>query len=297
MAKHLKTKQGKKGIWIAVLLVSAALLIAALVFLLPQLLPAPEDKAGVAAATALPSETETEAPAQAAEESTETEEPALAENPIDWKYYQDINEDVYAWIYIPETGIDLPVLQSQGPEDDNLYLHHDINRNYLFAGEIYSQKKNAKDFSDPVTVLYGHNMKKEGERFTNLLYFEDEEFFNDNEFFYIYTPGHILTYRIFSAHGFDTRHILNNFDFSTEEGFREYITTILSPRSMIVNIREGVTISVEDHIVTLSTCAYVGTEKIRYLVHGVLVDDQLTEENLTDEQPADGASTDDQPAD
>ena len=58
MAKHLKTKQGKKGIWIAVLLVSAALLIAALVFLLPQLLPAPEDKTGVAAETALPSETE-----------------------------------------------------------------------------------------------------------------------------------------------------------------------------------------------------------------------------------------------
>ena len=70
---------------------------------------------------------------------------------------------------------------------------------------------------------------------------------------------------------------VDNFDFSTEEGFREYLSTILSPRSMIVNIREGVTIGMDDHVVTLSTCAYVGAEKIRYLVHGVLIDDQPTD--------------------
>ena len=289
MGKYMKeNSKSRKGLWIAVLVLSVIGFAAALIFLLPQLLPAPKaDLSGVASETDLP--TSTEAPTlEAAPTETEPEE-TNPENPIDWEYYLDINEDVYAWIFIPETGIDLPVLQSQGDEDDNFYLHHDINKNYLFAGEIYSQKKNAKDFSDPVTVLYGHNMKREGERFTNLLYFQDEEFFNDVEFFYIYTPERILTYRIVSAHSFDTRHILNNFDFSTEEGFQEFIDMILAPRTMIVNVREDAEVTTEDHIVTLSTCTYVNGEKIRYLVNGVLVDDQPTEQPT--EQPTD------QPAD
>ena len=283
MAKYTKETENnsKRGVWIAVLLGSAVLVIGAVVLLLTQTRKAPVDNSGIAAETTLPSISEqpevegmTE-PSDGTEAPTEATEP-LPDNPIDWEHYTDINPDVYAWIYVPNTGIDLPVLQSQGEEDDNLYLHHDINGNYLFAGEIYSQKKNARDFSDPVTVLYGHNMKREGERFTNLLYFQDEDFFDENEFFYIYTPGHILTYRIVSAHAFDTRHILNTYDFSKEEDFQEYLDTILDPRTMIVNVREGVELTTDDRIVTLSTCTYTASGKIRYLIQGVLTDDQPT---------------------
>lgn len=283
MAKYTKETENnsKRGVWIAVLLGSAVLVIGAVVLLLTQTRKAPVDNSGIAAETTLPSISEqpeaniTTEPSEEIEAPTEATEP-LPDNPIDWEHYTDINPDVYAWIYVPNTGIDLPVLQSQGEEDDNLYLHHDINGNYLFAGEIYSQKKNARDFSDPVTVLYGHNMKREGERFTNLLYFQDEDFFDENEFFYIYTPGHILTYRIVSAHAFDTRHILNTYDFSKEEEFQEYLDTILDPRTMIVNVREGVELTTDDRIVTLSTCTYTASGKIRYLIQGVLTDDQPT---------------------
>lgn len=281
---HETEKKPKKGVWILVLALSLALVIGAVVVFVILSRPASTDRAGVADETSLPSLVEPESSATVTEALTEapTEEPTepptepLPDNPIDWDYYTGINPDVYAWIFVPETGIDLPVLQAQGEEDDNFYLHHDINGNYLFAGEVYSQKKNAKDFTDPVTVLYGHNMKREGERFTNLLYFQDEDFFRENEFFYIYTPGHILTYRIASAHSFDTRHILNTFDFTTKEGFQEYLDLILNPHTILANVREDVELSTEDCIVTLSTCTYIGGEKIRYLIQGVLVDDQPT---------------------
>lgn len=286
MGKFVKETEKKRsaGRWVVLLLISSVLIVGAVTLLILQLRSAPEDKTGVETATTLPTYTEeaSESAVSAPSEpeatvtpEAETTEP-LPDNPIDWGYYTDINPDVYAWIYVPNTGIDLPVLQAQGEEDDNLYLHHDINGNYLFAGEIYSQKANAKDFSDPVTVLYGHNMKREGERFTNLLYFQDEAFFNENEFFYIYTPGHILTYRILSAHAYDTRHILNTFDFSKEEDLQEYHDTILSPRTVIVNVREGAELAPDDRIVTLSTCTYTASGKIRYLIQGVLVDDQQT---------------------
>ena len=132
---------------------------------------------------------------------------------------------------------------------------------------------NAKDFSDPVTVLYGHHML-DNSMFSTLYYFRDQQFFDTNEFFYIYTPGHILTYRIVSAHQYDERHILNSFDFSKEDVFREYLDEISNPRSMLADVRDGIQLTTEDRIVTLSTCISGGS--MRYLVQGVLIDDQPT---------------------
>ena len=97
----------------------------------------------------------------AATDSTEITSPTnidveLADNPIDFDSLIEKNEDIYAWIYVPDTHINYPVVQSQ--TDDNFYLDHDIYGNYSFAGAIYSQVCNNKFFTDRVTVLYGHNM-------------------------------------------------------------------------------------------------------------------------------------------
>lgn len=277
MAKFMKQPDKKRhtALWLTVLLLSLGLLVCAALVLLPMLTDPQTDTGGVADETTLPSVTDP-APDGPNESETMESTEALPDNPIDWDYYEEVNDDIYAWIYVPNTGIDLPILQPQGSEDDNYYLHRDLDRNYLYSGSLYTQRANAKDFSDPVTLIYGHNMRREGVMFTNLLYFQDTDFFNENEFFYIYTPGHILTYRIASAHSYDTRHILNSFDFSQEEELQEYFDYILSPRTMVANVREGVTLTTEDHVVTLSTCIYFGSDKQRYLLQGVLVDDQQT---------------------
>lgn len=206
---------------------------------------------------------------------TETVQPLLVENPIDFAALQAVNPDAYAWIYVPNTDIDLPIFQADPTKDDNFYMHHDIEGDYDFKGSIYSQRVNSKDFSDPVTVLYGHRMLDKS-MFTNLHNFRDDTFFEQNRYFYIYTPGHILTYEIVSAHQYDERHILNSFDFSKAEIFQEYIDYILAPKSMLVKVREGVEITTDDRIVTLSTCMEGGSA--RYLVQGVLVNDERTAE-------------------
>ncbi len=205
-------------------------------------------------------------------ETEETEEATeLEDNPINFDELIAVNPDVYAWIRIPNTNIDYPVAQSSS--DDSFYLSHNINKEYEFAGMIYTEMKNSKDFTDPNTVLYGHNML-DGSMFQNLHLFRDEEFFDENPYIYIYTPGHILTYEIFSAYRYDNRHILNSFDFSDKEVFAEYLEFALNPKSLIVNVRSGVDVTVEDKIITLSTC--IGDSNYRYLVQGVLTDDQPT---------------------
>lgn len=204
---------------------------------------------------------------------TTTEEFVLPDNPIDFEKLQSVNKDVYAWIEIPDTNVDYAVVQASADKDDLFYLDHNIDGNYEFAGMIFSQKKNSRDFTDPVTVLYGHNMKN-GSMFHDLHQFEDKDFFDNHENIYIYTPGHIFTYTVISAYVYDDRHILNSYDFSKKKELKEYIQTITEPRSLVCNVRDNVSVSVNDKILTLSTCT--SSDSQRYLVQGVLTDDKLT---------------------
>ena len=183
-----------------------------------------------------------------------------------WK----INPDIYAWIKVPNTLVDYPVLQYDG--DDTFYLNHNVYRQYAFAGSIYTESLNKKDFSDPNTVLYGHNMLN-GTMFRSLHNFRDPYFFANNEYIYVYLPERTLTYHIFSAYEYDDRHILYSFDFNDEDVFRDYLEYAQHPEfSMTYNIRE-LNVTTDDKIITLSTCMD-SIDTSRYLVQGVLVKDE-----------------------
>lgn len=203
------------------------------------------------------------------------EEDSHVANPIDFANLRLENPDIYAWIYIPDTNVNYPVLQN--PTDDSYYLKHDKDGNYSEAGAIYSQLANKTDFSDPVTVLYGHNMNSGG-MFATLHYFENKEFFDSHEDMYIYADGHIYTYRVVSAYQYDNRHILNSFNFTDPAVVQQYFNTVLNPDSLVKNVREGVQLSADsDKIVQLSTCTGDANHLVRrYLVTGVLVNDQQT---------------------
>jgi len=197
----------------------------------------------------------------------------LPDNPIDFAAQFNLNPDIYAWITIPNTNIDYPILQSS--VDDLYYLRRGIDQNYNIAGVLFTQSHNRRDFTDPVTVIYGHNMTGYGDTmFAHLHYFENADFFRDNQYFYIYTPGHILTYYIVSAYKYDDRHIMNSFDFSDPEVRRKFFDSVLNPTMVPMNVREGVEIKDDDKLVILSTC--MSTSAYRYLVCGVLMNDELT---------------------
>ena len=215
-------------------------------------------------------------PTDTSEYKTETSSSAVSEieyvdNPIDFDSLKAENPDVCGWITLPETNIDYPILQSS-VENDNFYLDHDFNKKKSIYGAIYIQRLNSNRFTDPNTVIYGHNMKN-GTMFRHLHKFREKDFFDANEYFYIYTPGHIYTYRIFAAYRSDNRHILNSNDFTDEQSYAEYIETVKNPTSLIKNTRE-VDLTTDDRIVTLSTC--ISDKRYRYLVQGVLIKDELT---------------------
>lgn len=191
--------------------------------------------------------------------------------PVSFDNMREINSDLYAWIYIPGTQVDYPIAQAS-EQDDSFYLTHDIYKNYSIYGTIYTEKCNSKDFSDPNTLIYGHEMLN-GSMFQNLHYYEDAEYFNKNPYFYIFTEDRVLTYEIFSAFQYDDRHIMYAFDFTQPNEYQSFLNEAMNPQSSIANVRDGVEVTTDDKIVTLSTCDGSNSEN-RYLVCGVLVSDQ-----------------------
>ena len=85
-----------------------------------------------------------------------TEEPVV-DLPVDFAALEEINPDIYAWVEIPGTTINYPVLQH--PTKDEYYNDHGADGKYSPYGSIFSQASyNGRDFHEPVTVLYGHNL-------------------------------------------------------------------------------------------------------------------------------------------
>ena len=170
---------------------------------------------------------------------------------IDFAAAQAVNPDVYAWIWIPGTNVDYPILQSQ-TEEDAYYLDHTIERKAGLPGSIYTEKYNKTDFSDPVNLIYGHDMKN-GSMFANLHMYEDRAFFDSNPYIYIYLPNNqALKYRIFAAVKFDDRYILGNYNFLEPADFQKYLDELRGSLEGHVNLEVEVT--QQKGIITLSTC-------------------------------------------
>lgn len=188
------------------------------------------------------------------------------DSPIDFEALWEINKDVYAWITIPGTIIDYPILQHE--TDDSYYLNYTIDGVEGFPGCIYTEKINSKDFSDNNTVIYGHNLRS-GKMFTELHKFREADFFAQNDTIYIYTPDKQLTYKIFAAYLYDDRHLLNSFDFSDLKVYAKYLTEIQNMNSEDINLRKEIKVTDTNKIITLITCIREQPEK-RVYVQGVL---------------------------
>ncbi|SFA76743.1 sortase B [Acetitomaculum ruminis DSM 5522] len=195
----------------------------------------------------------------------------IPEKDINWDELRKKNKDIYAWIYIPDVNIDYPVCQHDS--DNEYYLNHNLDGSSGLPGVIYSENYNSKDFLDVHTLLYGHNTK-DGSMFSALHDFEDENFFNKEEhYIYIYTSQFNYVYEIFAAYIYNDEHLILNYDLDNEYVYEQYIKDIYTVSDKgygKANIKNDITVTKENKIITLSTCLDGESDGYRYLVTGVL---------------------------
>lgn len=192
----------------------------------------------------------------------ETEEPESPYLLVDFEGLMAENSDIVAWIQIPALDISYPVVQGK---DNDYYLHHLFNREENKNGSIFVDYHNQSDFSDDNTIIYGHNMR-DGSMFGTLDHYQDQELYKQYPCFYIYVPGYVLEYRIFSCYAGRTWGIGYTYHFPDPEEFQDFIDKIRS----YAGYGTGTEADVKDNIVTLSTCVN-SKRDYRYLVHGKLV--------------------------
>ena len=192
---------------------------------------------------------------------------SIPEKNIDWDELHSQNPDIYAWIYIPGTNIDYPILQH--PEEKSYYLNHNIDGSEGYPGCIYTQNVNSTDWTDPNTVIYGHNMNN-GSMFHDLHRFEDAVFFDETQYLFIYTPERNLVYEIFAAYPFSNIDLMMCFDYSTPDALLVYFDGIWTNRSMTSHFRDSIVLYGDSRIITMSTCIG-GQPDMRYLVQAVLL--------------------------
>jgi sortase B len=195
----------------------------------------------------------------------------IPEKMIDWDALHEECEDIYAWVYVPDTDVDYPVLQH--PTDDSYYLNYNMDGSKGLPGCIYTEATyTAKDFSDIHTVIYGHNLK-DGTMFSTLHNFENEELFNEDHYIFIYTEDYTFVYRIFAVYEYKAIHLLANFDYTNEYVYEDYLKGIYSTSDPIANVRQDIEVTTENQILTLSTCTSGSNydENMRFLVTGVLL--------------------------
>lgn len=203
------------------------------------------------------------------EESEDEEEKPADVIPIDFAALKETNADIYAWIDIPDTNIHYPIVQS--PTDDSYYLNHTIEGVEGYPGSIYTERLNAKDFSDFNTVIYGHDMK-DGTMFKDLHKYEDAEFFSQHDEIVIYTETEKKVYKVFAAIVYDDRHILYHYDNQDVEDRKAFLQSLYESRNMKNQIRSDVSVDENSHIITLSTCIG-GQPENRFLVGAVEIDE------------------------
>lgn len=227
-------------------------------------------------------ENETETVVESETEETETEVDILTERGITipeknlvWDDLYKTNEHIYAWIYVPNTSVDYPVLQH--PTDDIYYLRHNLDGSAGHPGCIYSEHKyNSKDWTDFNTLLFGHNLDN-GLMFTSLHKFEDSTFFEENRYVYIYTPEHVYVYDIFGAYVYGDTHILAQYNSQSESRRQDYLDVVFDIRDMSAHFRKDVEVTTESNLLTLVTCIN-GRPDNRYIVQGVLINPPVVDE-------------------
>lgn len=183
---------------------------------------------------------------------------------VDFKRLKKINEDIVAWIYIPNTNINYPVVKGN---DNSYYLNHNAERKYDVAGAIFIDCNN-DEFVDNNTFIHGHNMWYDT-MFTDIEKFKDKDFFLENDEFYLFTVEKKYVCKVISIYttSFDSEYY--NPDYLSEKGYQKYLNKVVA-NSDFISRNE---IDYTKKMITLNTCSHELNGKsshLRYLLHALL---------------------------
>ena len=102
---------------------------------------------------------------------------------VDFQKLLSINDDIVGWLYC-DGGLNYPVVQGK---DNSYYLRRFYDKTYSYSGIPFLDCRHARDFSDKVNLIYGHNMR-DGSMFSILEKYKNSEYMDNNREIQFLTP-------------------------------------------------------------------------------------------------------------
>lgn len=158
------------------------------------------------------------------------------------------NRDFVAWITIPGTKIDYPVVRSDNTE---YYLHHLFTGKESKLGSLFSLKSSDYQTPSKNIAIYGHHLSQSDAMFSTLLKYKDASYCASHSMIQLDTLYGYREYRIFAVVNMN----VSDWDaatasFSSSESFMRFVNR--AQRNALYDT--GVQVSEDDHILTLITC-------------------------------------------
>ena len=190
----------------------------------------------------------------------ETETPAAEESAVpvslpqrktgaDLEVLKAQNSDFIAWIQIPGTNVDYPVVLT---DDTEYYLHHSFSGASSKLGTLFSLTKTDYETPGRNIAVYGHNISSSGHNMFRVLHsYKDMDFYANHATIHFDTLHYSGTYTIFA--------VLNMIDGDWDPSTSVFINDAAFD-AFVTNAREqalydtGVEVSASDEILTLITC-------------------------------------------
>lgn len=175
------------------------------------------------------------------------------------------NRDMAAWLQIPGTNIDYPVMWT--PEDETYYLYRAFDGSENKNGCLLLDTDSCLDPLTTNLIIHGHNMKS-GAMFGNLTDYEDQDFYETHKNIILYTEECQRNYEVIAVFRSQvyrkTDEVFKFYKFflaDTQEEFDDFYNNI----KQLSQYDTGVTAEFGDHFLTLSTCVY-HVEQGRFVV-------------------------------
>lgn len=239
-------------------------------------------------------------PLTAPERESEYQVEVPEENKASMEEIKAQNSDVIAWLQVPNTTLNEPVVQTT---DNDFYYRRNVYKQNAFEGCLFMDYEcdigtGVKADMPQNTIIYGHNLGNpqgvtddpNGLLFAQLLNFRDIEFAKKTPYIYLTTEGEDLVYQVFAviyteANMKPVSYIYPSYSASD---FSKLLEDIYA-RSIYKY--PDVTVTANDKLLTLSTCTYkYGTYSVnnqqRFVVFSKLVNGKnFTETANVEENP------------
>lgn len=232
----------------------------------------PEQNVPVAEDTSVSEDEEPDAtesnPSVDVEPSTEAEDPVVfVPNPYaEWFLG---NCDCVAWLKIDDTIVDYCVMWT--PEDENYYLNRNYNKETQIGGSLILDTDSSLYPMSTNLIIHGHN--NPNQMFGDLPLYEEKSYCDEHKYISLYTKECEYKYEVmavFRSQVFKKKDTCFKyykfFNAKTEEEFNDFYDNVKE----MSYYDTGVTASLGDHFLTLSTCSY-HIENGRFVVVAKLV--------------------------